>query len=101
MLVCNESQTALVCSGDEVCNGKDDDCDNTIDEGVSYQDPASGMEHFTNDDCVGQGACADSAGTYQCHNGEVVCSADLEGSAETFAAAAATAREFWAAPVSV
>ena len=73
-LACSEDGAGLSCSaqaampGDEVCNGLDDDCDETVDEG--FQDVNTACS-------VGIGACR-RAGVTQCNaeGAEVVCSVE-------------------------
>ncbi len=55
-----------VVEGDEACNGQDDDCDGTVDEGA----PGSGEACETDED----GVCR--AGTTECLRGELICIRD-------------------------
>jgi hypothetical protein len=68
---CDDGELAVACEGavgptDEACNGLDDDCDGTTDEGFEVVGEA----------CVeGVGACA-VAGLFRCVGGDAVCDAE-------------------------
>ncbi|MEQ8461695.1 MAG: MopE-related protein [Sandaracinaceae bacterium] len=72
---CNEMDGALVCGTDcddtragisplvpEVCNGLDDDCDGTVDEGVALMGFVDGDYDGVGDDARAMIACADAPG---------------------------------------
>ena len=66
------NETGIV--GDEVCDGVDDDCDNFVDEGFTYDGIAIG------EFCVGEGICG--IGLVECASGlnAATCSTNPYGS---------------------
>ncbi len=58
---CNDANPAINPSAPEVCNGLDDDCDGSTDEGIGGQTCSTGS----------QGVC--TVGTTQCSNSQVLC----------------------------
>jgi len=82
VVVCDPAGTGLACTidlGQELCNGKDDDCDGESDEGLTYADP-SGASLGLGAPCDGLGVCG--VGTVQCGAaGAITCSTNPDGSA--------------------
>ena len=82
-VICAANQGGLVCSldaGVEVCNGVDDDCDGSTDEGLVYADPVLGVDVGMGLPCSGLGACG--VGVVECGaDGATTCSSNADGGA--------------------
>jgi hypothetical protein len=56
---CNDTKPGVFPGANETCNGMDDDCDGTVDEGFSLMGKLLGTScnNFNNNSCSGQWAC--------------------------------------------
>ncbi|MBM4396922.1 MAG: putative metal-binding motif-containing protein, partial [Deltaproteobacteria bacterium] len=72
---CDPADKTVWPGAQEVCNGKDDDCDGLTDEGSEYRGNPVGQP------CIGEGECG--PGTVECHPALrlAVCSSNPDGSA--------------------
>ena len=90
-VVCAADGQGLECSAAagaaEVCDGFDNDCDGSTDEGFAWQPPDGGSSVALTAPCLGVGACA-TAGVVECHptdTSQAVCST-MPGGSQALAA---------------
>jgi hypothetical protein len=71
---CLDTDGTVHPGGSETCNGLDDDCDGTVDEGVAVQ--CDDANPCTNDACGGAAGCTHAANSVSCDDGNPCTAAD-------------------------